>query len=283
MPEAPTWAFIREAALAIRDAEAGVYGICLRGKPGWGENMAFLTALANSFGARWFDMDWRPEFDGEAWKAALTFYLDLMAAAGPPDAAERGFNENLALFQEGKCGIWVDATVAASAVTDPRRSKAAGKVGFALAPGTGLGKRSSWLWAWALAIPASSYATEAAKDFIAWATSKEYLALVAEREGWANAPPGARTSLYRNPEYAALPFAQLTLDSINAADPSAPTVDAAPYKGVQYLSIPEFRGIAADVGERFAAALLGRIDTEQALAEAQRLTEREMRRSGYLK
>ncbi len=36
-----------------KDAEQ--YGVCLRGKAGWGENMAFLTAMSNSFGARWFD------------------------------------------------------------------------------------------------------------------------------------------------------------------------------------------------------------------------------------
>ena len=44
MPDAPTWTFIREAADKMTDKAAGIYGICLRGKAGWGENMAFLTA-----------------------------------------------------------------------------------------------------------------------------------------------------------------------------------------------------------------------------------------------
>ena len=57
MPEAPTWEFIGEAARAMTDKENEIYGICLRGKAGWGENMAFITTVANSFGARWFDED----------------------------------------------------------------------------------------------------------------------------------------------------------------------------------------------------------------------------------
>ena len=114
MPDAPTWDDIRAAAEAMTDKDAEVYGICLRGKAGWGENMAFLTAMANSYGARWFDEEWKPQFDTDAWKATLTDYLDLMNNYGPPGASTNGFNENLSLFQQGKCGMWIDATVAAS-------------------------------------------------------------------------------------------------------------------------------------------------------------------------
>jgi sorbitol/mannitol transport system substrate-binding protein len=185
----------------MTDKDNEIYGICLRGKAGWGENMAFLTTVANSFGARWFDEDWTPQFDSPQWKETLSFYNDLLNNYGPPGASTNGFNENLSLFQQGKCGMWIDATVAASFVTNPDDSTVADKVGFALAPDTGLGKRGNWLWAWALAIPAGTQKEAAAKQFIEWATSKEYLALVAENEGWANVPPGSRTSLYENPEY----------------------------------------------------------------------------------
>ena len=284
MPDAPTWDFIKEAAAAMTDKGNEVYGICLRGKAGWGENMAFLSAMANSYGARWFDMDWKPQFDSEAWKATLTDYLDLMNNYGPPGASSNGFNENLALFQTGKCGMWIDATVAASFVTNPNDSQVAEHVGFALAPDKGLGKRGNWLWAWNLAIPAGSQKTEAAKKFIAWATSKEYLELVASKEGWANVPPGTRTSLYENANYLeAAPFAKMTLESINAADPQKPTVDEVPYVGVQFVAIPEFQGIGTAVGQQFSAALAGTVSAEQALQNAQQTTERTMRRAGYIK
>lgn len=284
MPEAPTWEFIGEAARAMTDRANDINGICLRGKAGWGENMAFLTAMSNSFGARWFDENWQPQFDSEQWKNTLDTYLSLMADAGPTGASSNGFNENLTLFQQGKCGMWIDATVAASFVTNPTDSTVADKVGFAQAPDTGLGKRGNWLWAWSLAIPASSQNGEAAEQFINWATSKDYLALVAEKEGWANVPPGTRTSLYENADYqAAAPFAAMTLASINSADPNNPTVDPVPYVGVQFVAIPEFAGIATNVGQLFSAALAGQMSSADALAQAQDATLRDMTRAGYIK
>ena len=283
MPDTPTWDFIAQAAKAMTDKDNEVYGICLRGKAGWGENMAFLSATANSFGARWFDMDWKPQFDTPQWKETLTFYVNLMNEAGPPGASSNGFNENLALFQTGKCGMWIDATVAASFVTNPKDSTVADQVGFALAPDNGLGKRGNWLWAWSLGIPAGTQKAEAAQKFVAWATSKSYLEMVAEKEGWANVPPGTRKSLYANPKYqAAAPFAQMTLESINAADPKNPTVDPVPYVGVQFVAIPEFQGIGTAVGQQFSAALAGTVTIDQALQSAQQLTEREMRKAGYV-
>jgi sorbitol/mannitol transport system substrate-binding protein len=282
MPEKPTWEFIRQAADKMTDKAAGVYGICLRGKPGWGENMAFLTATANSFGARWFDEKWNPQFNTPEWKATLDYYTALLKADGPPGASANGFNENLALFNDGKCGMWIDATVAASFVTG-KDSKVADKVGFALAPDNGLGKRGNWLWAWSLAVPAGTAKADAAEKFISWATSKHYLDLVASKEGIANVPPGTRKSLYANADYAKIPFAQPTLDSINSADPTHPTVKPVPYTGVQFVAIPEFQGIATDVGQDFSAALAGSMTVDAALAKAQASTEAAMKKAGYIK
>ena len=283
MPTEPSWDFIKQAAAAITDKSNEIYGICLRGKPGWGENMALLTAMANSYGARWFDEQWRPQFDSEAWASTLNDYRMLLNDYGPPDAAANGYNENLALFQDGKCGIWIDATVAASAVTNAGQSKVADRVGFALAPDNGLGKRSNWLWAWSLAISAGSQKQEAAKKFVAWATSREYTELIAEKDGWANVPPGTRASLYSNPAYLdAAPFAQMTLASIQAADPQNPTVEEVPYTGIQYVAIPEFQSIGTAVGQRFALSLEGAISSDEALANAQWVTGKVIERARFL-
>lgn len=281
MPKDPTWEFIREAAAAMTDRENDINGICLRGKAGWGEGGALITAMSNSFGARWFDEDWNAQFDTEAWANTINFYKDLMDESGPAGYASNGFNENLSLFQQGKCGMWIDATVAASFVTNPDDSTVADKVGFALAPDAGLGKRSNWLWAWALAIPAGTQKEDAAKEFINWATSKDYIELVASKEGWANVPPGARTSLYENANYKDIPFAKMTLDSILSADPNNPAVDPVPYVGVQFAAIPEFAGIATQVGQEFSAALAGQQSAEEALEKAQALTVDEMEAAGY--
>ncbi|MGR3708135.1 MAG: ABC transporter substrate-binding protein [Alterinioella nitratireducens] len=282
MPEAPTWQFIREAAAAMDDPENGVNGICLRGKPGWGEGGAFITVTGNSFGARWFDEDWNAQFDQPEWAEALNFYVSLMNDYGPDGYENNGFTENLNLFNQGLCGMWIDATVAASFVTNPEDSTVADSVGFALAPNSeGVDRRANWLWAWALAIPAGTQQEDAAMQFIEWATSTDYIELVAENEGWANVPPGARTSLYENPNYQDVPFAQMTLDSILAADPTNPTVDPVPYVGIQFVAIPEFAGIATEVSQEFAAAYAGQISVEEALENAQAITNEAMEAAGY--
>ena len=281
MPEAPTWAFIREAAAAMTDRANEINGICLRGKAGWGEGGAFITAMSNSFGARWFDMDWNAQFDTQPWRDTLEFFVGMMNESGPAGYATNGFNENLSLFQQGKCGMWIDATVAASFVTNPNDSTVADHVGFALAPDNGLGKRSNWLWAWALAIPAGTQQADAAKQFIEWATSKEYIELVAGNEGWANVPPGARTSLYDNPNYADVPFADMTLRSILSADPNDSTVEPSPYVGIQFAAIPEFAGIASEVSQEFSAVYAGQQSIDEALEKAQAITNEAMEAAGY--
>ncbi len=281
MPKAPSWSFIAKAARAMTDRDNEINGICLRGKAGWGEGGAFITAMSNSFGARWFDEKWNAQFDTREWSDTLNFYVNMMNDAGPPGFATNGFNENLSLFQQGKCGMWIDATVAASFVTNPKDSTVADKVGFALAPDNGMGVRSNWLWAWALAIPAGTKNEAAAKQFIEWATGTGYIELVASKEGWANVPPGARTSLYNNPKYQAVPFAKMTLDSILSADPNNSTVDPSPYVGVQFAAIPEFAGIATEVSQEFSSAYAGQQTVAEALAKAQALTNDAMEAAGY--
>jgi len=280
MPVAPSWAFVAKAARAMTDRDNEINGVCLRGKAGWGEGGAFITAMSNSFGARWFDADWNAQFDTREWSDTLNFYKNMMTDSGPAGYATNGFNENLSLFNQGKCGMWIDATVAASFVTGDD-STVADSVGFALAPDNGMGVRSNWLWAWALAIPAGTQKEAAAKEFIEWATGKAYIELVAANEGWANVPPGARISLYENPNYLAVPFAQMTLDSILSADPNNSTVDASPYVGIQFAAFPEYAGIASEVSQEFSAAYAGQQTVEEALAKAQAITNEAMEAAGY--
>ncbi|GLH19539.1 sugar ABC transporter substrate-binding protein [Pseudomonas koreensis] len=283
MPERPTWEEIAGFAEKLTQKDKEQYGICLRGKAGWGENMALVTTVANAYGARWFDEQWKPEFSGPEWKNALNFYVNTMKKSGPPGASSNGFNENLALFNSGKCAIWVDASVAGSFVTDKTQSKVADHVGFTFAPHQVTDKGSAWLYSWALAIPTSSKAKDAAKTFSAWATSKEYGELVAKTDGIANVPPGTRASTYSDAYMSAAPFAKVTLESLKAADPSKPTLKPVPYIGIQLVTIPEFQAVGTQVGKLFSAALIGQTTVDQALAAAQQTTEREMKRAGYPK
>ena len=282
MPDNPTWGHVADVAAAIHDEDQGIYGICLRGKPGWGDNMAFITTMANSFGARWFDENWKPQLDSAAWHHAVTFYVNLLNSYGPPGSSANSFNEILALYNEGRCGMWIDATIAASFISDPRQSKVADKVAFAQSPVAVTNRGANWLWAWALAVPAGTKQADEAMKFIEWATSKEYIELVAATNGWGSVPTGTRTSTYENPNFQdAATFADAELKAILSADPSNSTQDPTPYTGVQFAAIPEFQAIGIAVGQQLSAALAGNATVGEALEAAQTAADREMRKAGY--
>lgn len=284
MPEQPTYEQIKEFAAKLTDKSKQQYGICLRGKPGWGENMAFIGTMVNSYGGRWFDMDWKPQLNTEPWKNAVSDYVQLLTEYGPPGATANGFNENQTLFATGKCAMWIDATSAAGRVFDPKQSQVADKIAFTASPVAVTPNGSSWSWSWDLAIPATSQKTEVAKSFLKWATSKEYVKMVGESEGWVAVPPGTRKSTYALPEYQkAAPFADTVLKAIMSADPSKPTKDPVPYTGVQFVAIPEFQAIGTFVGQQISSALAGQLSVEDALAASQTQVERDMTRAGYIK
>ncbi|MFC5598778.1 ABC transporter substrate-binding protein [Deinococcus cellulosilyticus] len=287
MPVKPTWTQIERFAKALHKPDKGQYGICLRGLPGWGENMAVFGTVVNTFGGRWFDMNWNAQVNSAAWKRAMTFYTGLIKKYGPPGVTSNGFTENLTLFSQGKCGMWIDATVAAGFVTDPAQSKVVNSVGFANSPtGPGTPRGSNWLWIWSLAIPKSTTHEQEAFKFITWATSKEYIQLVAKEKGnWGAVPPGTRKSTYASAEYqkAAGAFANIVLDSINRADPTRPTKDPVPYTGVQFVAIPEFQALGTQVGQYLAGVLSGQMTVDQALSQGQAAASRVSTEGGYKK
>ncbi len=284
MPEQPTWEQIRDFAAKVHDPAKGVYGMCLRGKPGWGDNMAFLSTMVNTFGGQWFDMNWKPQIDSKPWHDAITFYVDLMKKYGPPGASANSFNENLALLAAGKCGVWIDATSAGGSASDPKFSKVADKIAFVKAPIAVTEKGASWLWSWALAIPAGTKKEEASQRFINWATSKDYVKLVAKEDGWVVAPTGNRMSTYDFPEFKAVArFGDIERKAILASDPTNQTLPKSPYVGVQFAAIPEFQAIGIAVGQQISAALAGKMSVEAALKAGQVAAEREMKKAGYYK
>ena len=280
----PTWEHISEVAKVIHNPDQGVYGICLRGKAGWGDNMALITTMANTFGAQWFDKDGRPQLNSAAWNNTMDYYVDLLTKYGPPGSSGNSFNEILALFNEGKCGMWIDATIAASFISDPAQSKVADKVAFAQSPVGVTSKGANWLWSWALAIPSSSKNVTDAQKFISWATSKEYIKLVGDTNGWEKVPTGTRKSTYENENFKkAAVFADAELKAILSAKPKDSTLMPTPFVGVQFVTIPEFQGIATSVGKDMSAALAGKISVKEALADSQETAERTMKRARYYK
>jgi ABC-type glycerol-3-phosphate transport system substrate-binding protein len=282
MPAHPTWDQVDQFAKKLTDKSKQQYGICLRGKPGWGENMALFDTMVNTFGGEWFNMKWQPQLDSAAWHKALTFYVHLLRDYGPPGASSNGFNENQALFATGHCAMWVDATSGAGLIYDKASSQVYDKTAFTAAPVDVTPHGSHWFWSWALAIPSTSKKKSVAENFIAWATSKQYIDLVGEKNGWTTLPPGTRLSTYSNPNYLkAAPFAGAVKEAILTADLDQPTMNKVPYTGIQYVSIPEFQAIGTTVGQLVAAALTGQQTVDGALKEAQASVTSTMQQAGY--
>jgi sorbitol/mannitol transport system substrate-binding protein len=266
MPDHPTWDQVAAAAKAVNSSS--VNGICLRGLPGWGEQLAPLDTVVNTYGGRWFDQSWNAQLTTQPWHDALTFYVNLLKSAGEPGAGNAGFTECLNAYNSGKVAMWYDATVAASFFT----GDAAKNSGYAYAPHKAK-DWSGWLWAWTLAMGSASKKKDATWTFMDWATSKDYAKLVGTKLGWARVAPGTRTSTYSIPEYqqASTGFAQVTLDSIAHADITHPTVDPVPYVGIQYVDITEFQQLGDQVSQEFAKVIAGTETVDQALQKANAL------------
>lgn len=282
MPASPTWYQIKSFAKKIHKPKEKIYGICLRGKSGWGENMAILGTIINSFGGQWFDMKWQAQINSIPWFKATAFYIDLLKRFGPPNVHNNGYQETVNLFANGHCGISIDATVAASTLFDSSKSKVAHYLGYAKAPIIQPHNGSRWFWTWALAIPKSSKLKKEAIEFITWATSKNYIKLVAEQTSWLAVPPGTRYSTYRNEEYnAAVPFAKFVFDAIVGRAPNDATLNLSPYQDIQYVAIPEFAAIGTEVGININQVLKGKISLNTALQKSQEFVEKKMRLAGY--
>lgn len=155
--------------------------------------------------------------------------MNLVRKHGEAGAAQAGFTECLNAMSQGKVAMWYDATSAAGSLEDPSTSKAAGKIGYVYAP-VEKTKSSGWLWAWAWAMPKTTKKADAASKFMLWASSKKYEKLVGEKLGWARVPAGKRASTYGIPQYekAAASFGDITLKSIQQADPTNPGVQPRP-------------------------------------------------------
>lgn len=282
MPEQPTWDEVREFACTLHDPDNGRYGIALRGLPGWGEVMAPLTTVVNTYGGRWFDENWEPQLNTPEWNEAVSFYVNLINDCGQPGATGTGFTEALTLMSQGQAAMWVDATVAAGFLSNPDESQIVDDLGFALAPVGPVPKGNHWLWSWNLGIPSTTQHPAEALQFITWATSVDYINLVGETNGWQTIPPGTRISTYENQNYLdAAPFAPTVLELMLSADPTDSTRDPVPYVGVQFVGIPEFQGIGTDVSQVIAEALTGDLSVEDALERANEITRESMEEAGY--
>ncbi len=275
MPDEPTWEEIYELAKEIHDPDAGIVGMTMRGAPGWGMSGAPFVTMVNAFGGRFFDMDWNATVDTPEQRAAWEMYKRILRDAGQEDILAYTYNECIALMQSGNCGIYYDATSIAPPL-ESAESAVRGKVGYAMAPHQELKTNTSWLWNWAMGVnPNSSQAKkEAVFDFMIWATSKDFVQMTLERDpSGASTPPGSRSSTYLIPEYADVPYAEITLRTLEEIDFTNPTLEPVPYVGLQYIAIPEFADAGTRMTEYLADYVVDRITLDEAIRRTQEVFE----------
>ncbi|MFK5583719.1 ABC transporter substrate-binding protein [Ornithinimicrobium sp. LYQ131] len=273
MPERPTWDEVAEIAAQVDGAEPGMSGICLRGQPGWGQVIAPLTTVVNTYGGTWFEEDMTPRIDSPEFTEAVDFYVDLVREHGQNGAPASGFVECLNNLQQGNSAMWYDATSAAGSLEAPD-SPVKDLIGYAPAPVKDTDS-AGWLYAWSWAIQEASENQDDAWEFVSWASSAEYEELVGEELGWSRVPAGKRSSTYDNEAYLeeAGPFAEATRAAIESADPENPGVQPRPAIGVQFVGIPEFPDLGTQVSQDISAAIAGRMSVEEALERGQRVAE----------
>ena len=109
MPAEPSWDQVRRFAEKMDDPKSGMSGICLRGLAGWGEVLAPLDTVINTFGGRWFDLDWNATLDSPESKEAINFYIDTVRQYGTPGAAQTSFAECATQYTQGNAAMWYDA------------------------------------------------------------------------------------------------------------------------------------------------------------------------------
>jgi sorbitol/mannitol transport system substrate-binding protein len=273
MPANPTWQQVADIAAKVDGAQPGMAGICLRGQPGWGQVMAPLTTVVNTFGGTYFTADWQAQVNGEGFRKATDFYVGLVRDHGESGAPQAGFTECLNDLEQGNVAMWYDATSAAGSL-EAAESPVKGKIGYVAAPVVETA-HSGWLYTWAWAIQQASTKKDNAWKFISWASSKQYEELVGSELGWSRVPAGKRASTYSNPEYLqeAGAFAQPTLDAISTADPLNPGVQPRPAPGIQFVDIPEFPDLGTQISQEISSAIAGRTTVGDALDQGQKVAD----------
>jgi len=271
MPDEPTWDQIYQLAKQINDPDNGIVGMTMRGAPGWGMSGAPFVTMVNAFGGRFFDMQWNATVDTPEQRAAWQMYKNILRDAGQKDILSYTYNECIALMQSGKCGIYYDATSLAPPL-ESSDSAVQGNIGYVTFPHQKLQKNTAWLWNWTMGI--NPKATQAKKDaafkFMLWATSKDYVQLAYKYDpSGAAIPPAARSSTYKLPFYANIPYAAPTLKVLQDMDFTKPCFDPVPYIGLQYIAIPEFAD-AGDLMTRYLADYVtDKITLDQAIQQTQ--------------
>ncbi|TKB04563.1 extracellular solute-binding protein [Alteromonas portus] len=278
LPTVLTYKDVKVLAKQIHRPEKEVYGVGLRTRVGWGQNMALVSTMANTYGASWLDEKMQPTLDSKAWFDAVSMYADLAKNYGPPDNKNMGWQENQKLFAEGKLAFFIDASSLGGALFDKGFSKVTQFTGVTYAPLGNQQKGAQWFWSWNFAVPKQSQYVDEAQSIAHFLTSKAFIDELKKARGEYAAPSGTRHSTYSSSYQQAVPYAAFehqALKLLSSDDPSKSMI------GSQFIPIPEFTAIGYAVGAQINDVVTGKQSVRKALERAQSHTQIILERAGY--
>ncbi|HZY01171.1 MAG TPA: sugar ABC transporter substrate-binding protein [Dermatophilaceae bacterium] len=230
------------AAKAIKAQNPGVAGFVAR--TGKSASVTQFSSFLYSFGGDFIDENGKSGVASDAAKKAYAFYGGLIHNYGPANVStDMSWPEAMAIFSQGKAGLYTEADSLYKNATDPVKSKVAGTVGFAPMPAGAKGSKAYNVPSWALGVNAASKNQANAWKFIEWATSKN-MTLEIQKAG----VPGARTSVWSDPAGIATYPADL------AAAISVSTKNGVGHDRPLVIKVPESRDI---VGNPIVVAITG--------------------------
>ena len=198
-------------AKALHDPANRMWGFCLRGMPGAGQNMYIYPSILGAFGGRWFEPGGKIRVNSPEAVAALEWYVTTNNAYAPQAAQNWNWPDIADAFAQGTIGCYIDGHTAVTVIANPERSKVVGKIGFARWPKGPSGRRVTSIWNWAMPINSALPvpARQATWLFIQWACCEE----TQIRTSYAFKGPGKRFGVNRLPMWKSGPYAKTLADA----------------------------------------------------------------------
>jgi multiple sugar transport system substrate-binding protein len=192
-----------EAAELVKKS-TGIPGIVARGTPVVATvTTGFFSGLTSYTDDQWseFDDKLNPNLSDPRSVKFTEAWIGMVRNSGPPNWANMQWYDAMEAFTAGQAGMIADADFFASNYEDPKRSKVAGKVGYALIPAGPGGKPYANLSTWGLGINKAAKSKVAAWLFVEWATAQR--TLLNATIGYRNYNP-ARRSITGDPRVQAV-------------------------------------------------------------------------------
>ena len=253
MPTRPTWDQVGKIAAQMHNEKKGLVGICLRGDPGWGENLAPIDTVINSFGGRWYDPALAGAADqpggGDARSRCTCRWCARTASPAPRRPASPNAPRTTARAAR-PCGTTPPRRSAL--IEDPPEQRWSARTATpGPRPRTAARPAGSTPGRWPSPPPAPTSRRPGTSS--SWMTSKSYIKTVGRTLGWSHVPPGSRFSSYRIPQYKKLSavYGPLTLavdqrDQHGAPDAQAGALHRGPVPGHPRVPGPRHQRQPAD-------------------------------------